>query len=141
VPVATANEMGVADMDLPRGYHSLNPYLVADNVEALIAFLVRVFNGDEVDRTVRSDGRIDHADVLIGDSIVMLSEADDRYPPRPSVVFAYVPDVDTTIAEAIDAGASLLLAPADQVWGDRVGGFVDPADNRWWVATRGAARD
>ena len=120
---------------LPDGYHSLNPYIVADDVEDLIEFLVRVFHGTERERTLRPDGRVDHSDVLIGDSIVMLSEASEAYPPRPCVVFAYVDDVDATIADALAAGATLLMTPADQPWGDRVGGFVDAANNRWWVAT------
>ena len=125
----------MTDMRLPDGYHSLNPYIVADDVEDLIDFLVRVFGGEERDRSLRQDGRVDHSDVLIGDSIVMLSEASEAYPPRPCVVFAYVDDADATVAEAVAAGATLLMAPADQTWGDRVGGFVDPANNRWWVGT------
>jgi PhnB protein len=120
---------------LPHGYHNLNPYIVANDVETLIGFLVRVFHGEELERTVRPNGRIEHSDVLIGDSILMLSEADDAYPPRPSVVFAYVENVDMTIAEAVDAGARLLVSASDRPWGDRVGGFIDQADNRWWVAT------
>jgi PhnB protein len=125
----------VPPVPLPEGYHSVNPYLVADGVEDLIAFLTRVFGGTEIERELREDGRVDHGVVRIGDSIVMLSEASERYPARPSVHFAYVDDVDACHRTAVETGATSILEPADQPWGDRVGGFVDPFDNRWWVAT------
>jgi PhnB protein len=120
---------------LPEGYHSVNPYLVADGVDDLIAFLTRVFDGIEIERELREDGRIDHGVVRIGDSIVMMSEASERYPALPSVHFVYVDDVDACHRTAVAAGATSILEPTDQHWGDRVGGFVDPFDNRWWVAT------
>ena len=65
----------------------------------------------------------------------MLSEASSDYPARPCVNFAYVDDVDAVFMKALRAGASAIIEPAEQPWGDRVGGFHDPFDNRWWVAT------
>ena len=65
----------------------------------------------------------------------MLSEASERYPARPCVHFVYVSDVDATYRAALAAGATSILAPTEQSWGDRTCGFVDPFDNRWWVAT------
>ena len=120
---------------LPAGYHSVNPYIVVDGAELLIDFLVEVFGAVEQGRSLRPDGRIDHADVRIGDSLVMLSEASKQFPARPCVHFVYVPDVDVTNRAALAAGATSILEPAKQSWGDRVCGFVDPFDNRWWVAT------
>jgi PhnB protein len=93
---------------LPDGYHSVNPYIVVDHAERLIDFLVEVFGAVEQGRSLGPDGRIDHADVRIGDSLVMLSAA----------------------------GATSILEPTEQSWGDRTCGFVDSFDNRWWVATR-----
>ena len=90
---------------LPEGYHSVNPYIVVDDAERLIDFLVRVFAGVEQGRSLRLDGRIDHGDVRIGDSLVMLSEASEQYPARPCVHFVYVPDVDVTYRAALAAGA------------------------------------
>jgi PhnB protein len=84
---------------------------------------------------VTADGVIEHADVPIGDSLVMISEASERYPPRPCVHFVYVDDVDAALARAVSAGATALSAAADQPWGDRIAGIVDPFDNRWWIAT------
>ena len=126
----------MAGTPLPDGYHSVNPYIVVEGVERFVDFLGEVFDGVEQGvREIRSDGTIGHADVRIGDSLVMLSEASPDYPARPCVNFAYVDDVDAVFMKALRAGASAIIEPAEQPWGDRVGGFHDPFDNRWWVAT------
>src|SRR6476659_11057660 len=117
------------------GYRSLNPYIVVDRVEPLLAFLTEVLGGEERgEREIRDDGTIGHAEFAFGDSVLMLSEASEN-PPRPSVTYAYVEDVDAVFARAAAAGATRLREPADWPWGDRVAGFHDPFDNRWWVAT------
>ncbi len=126
----------MAGTPLPDGYHSVNPYIVVEGVERFVDFLGEVFDGVEQGaREIRSDGTIGHADVRIGDSLVMLSEASPDYPARPCVNFAYVDDVDAVFMKALRAGARAIIEPAEQPWGDRVGGFHDPFDNRWWVAT------
>ena len=130
--VTTRHSGGVRD-----GYHSVNPYLVVEGVERSIAFLRKVFDARERgEREIAADGTIGHAEVVIGDSVLMLSEASSRYPSRPSVLFAYVADVDRVFEHAIAAGGSPIQGPADQPWGDRVAGFCDPHDNRWWIATQ-----
>jgi PhnB protein len=123
-------------MGLPDGYHNVNPYIVVQGVEGLIAFLGEVFDGvEQGQREIKPDGTIGHANVRIGDSVLMLSEASADYPARPCVHFAYVDNVDAVFRNALRAGAEAILEPAEQAWGDRVGGFHDPFDNRWWVAT------
>lgn len=122
---------------VPKGYHSVNPYIVVAGVDDLIVFLHNVFGSVERgQREVAADGTIGHAEVEIGDSVVMLSEATSAYPPRQSVNFVYVPDVDAVFNRAVAAGAVPILEPTLQPWGDRVTGFHDPFENRWWVATR-----
>jgi PhnB protein len=122
---------------VPDGYHSVNPYIVVAEVEGLIDFLGRVFGAVERgDREISADGTIGHSEVQIGDSVVMLSQATTAYPSRPSVLFVYAADVDVVFRDAVAAGAKPILEPGEQSWGDRVGGFHDPFDNRWWVATR-----
>lgn len=122
---------------VPDGYHSVNPYIVVAGVESLIDFLRAVFDGIERgEREISAAGTIGHAEVEIGDSVVMLSEATPAYPPRPSVNLAYVADVDAVFANALNAAATSLLKPTMQPWGELVAGFHDPFDNRWWVATR-----
>jgi PhnB protein len=126
----------MAGASLPEGYHSVNPYFVVEGAERLIEFLTDVFSGIEHgERELRSDGRINHTDVRIGDSIVMLSEASAEYPARSCVHYAYVDDVDATFRTALRAGATPIMKPCDQPYGDRVAGFYDPFGNRWWVAT------
>lgn len=121
---------------LGPGYHSVNPYFVVEGVQEFIAFLTEVFDGreDTTYKEVLPDGRIDHADVIIGDSRVMMSEGAE---PRPAVAFVYVPDVDDVYQRGLSRGCEPRLEPTVQPWGDRVGGFTDPWDNRWWVATGG----
>ncbi len=123
---------------LGPGCHSVNPYFVVDGVSEFIAFLTEVFDGreDTTSKEVLPDGRIDHADVIIGDSLVMMSEGSE---PRPAVAFVYVPDVDDVYQRAVSRGCEPRLEPAVQTWGDRVGGFTDRWDNLWWVATPGTA--
>ena len=126
---------GMSPAPLPFGYHSVNPYIVVRHASAFITFLVVVFDGKEQSRELSADGVIEHADVLIGDSLVMISEASDRYPERPSVHFVYVDNVDHVFERAVANGAAALLAPTDQPWGDRVSGVTDRFGNRWWIAT------
>jgi len=121
---------------LPPGYHSVNPYFVVAGVARFIDFLVAVFDGVEVGtRELRKDGAIDHADVMIGDSLLMMSESSEKYPARPCVNFAYVADVDATYGRALSMGSRAILEPIEQPWGDRIAGILDPFDNRWWIAT------
>jgi uncharacterized glyoxalase superfamily protein PhnB len=124
-------------LDLAPGYHSVNPYFLVEGVEDFIAFLTEVFEGREETRfkEIRSDGLVDHADVVIGDSIVMMSDADSANPARPSVALVYVPDVDATYRKALDGGCTARLEPTVAPWGERFAGFTDPWDNRWWVGT------
>lgn len=99
------------------GYHSVNAYLVVEGVERLVAFLEQVFDAKERgNREIAADATIAHAEVVIGDSVLMLSESSSKYPSRPSVLFAYVADVDRVFECAIDAGASPILSPEDQPW-------------------------
>jgi PhnB protein len=123
------------------GYHSVTPYLNVDDPGAVLRFLIDVFGASERgERELGADGTIAHAEAVIGDSPLMLSQADAVYRARPSVLFVYVPDVDVTYRAAIAAGATPIREPRDQPWGDRVGGFHDPWQNRWWIATAGAGR-
>jgi PhnB protein len=118
------------------GYQSVNSYLVSDSADALITWLSRVF--DYAERGVREihpDGRIGHAEVQLGNSVVMLSDASTDHPARPSVNYVYVADVDGVYNRAVAAGATNLREPQDWPWSDRVAEFHDPADHRWWVAT------
>lgn len=127
---------------IPDDYPQVTPYLCVHDAEAAIAFYTRVFGARE--RMRMSDGdRVGHAEIDIGDGLVMLS---DEYPdmgivgPKTvggttSAINLYVEDVDDVFQRAIDAGAEPLREPEDQFYGDRSGQFLDPFGHRWSVAT------
>ena len=120
---------------IPAGYHTITPYLVSPGAARVIDFLKAAFGAQELQRDARPNGTIRHAEVKIGDSVVMMGEATEEWPPMPAMLYVYVEDVDRVYRQAIEAGATSLREPADQPSGDRVGGVADPAGNQWWLAT------
>ncbi len=119
---------------IPDGYHSVTPYLTVPDAAGLIEFLRRAFGAQEVHRFTR-DGAVSHAEVRIGDSVVMLGQAGGEWQPMPAALHLYVPDADAVYRRALQAGAASLREPADQFYGDRMAGVRDPAGNYWWIAT------
>jgi len=103
--------------------------------EKQIEFLKQAFGAQELHRSVGPDGNIIHAEVRLGDSVVMIGQAGGPWKPRPGTVYLYVEDVDATHRRAVEAGAKSLGEPKDQFYGDRSGGVEDPNGNMWWVAT------
>jgi PhnB protein len=120
---------------IPSGYHTVTPYLRVTGAAEFIQFLQRAFDAKENHRSLGPDGAIVHADVTIGDSHVMLTEGMETFPTLPGSIFLYVPDVDLTYQSAIEAGATSIMEPSDQFYGDRTGGVRDPFGNEWWIGT------
>jgi uncharacterized glyoxalase superfamily protein PhnB len=120
---------------IPEGYHTVTPYLVVPDVACLIDFLVQAFGAKETHRMSRPDGSIGHAEVKIGDSAVMMGQSNDQWKPMPGSIYLYVDDTDATYRRALEAGATSLMEPADQFYGDRNAGVQDPTGNMWWIAT------
>jgi len=121
---------------IPEGYHTVTPYLVVEGAAKLIDFVKQAFGAQMVEEpTTGPDGSILHAEVQIGDSRVMLSDATSQYPPLPTMLYVYVKDADATYQSALRAGATSLMEPADQFYGDRNAGVQDACGNRWWIAT------
>lgn len=121
---------------IPEGYHTVTPYLVVDNPDAVISFLRQVFDAEELYRMHTPDGGVMHAEVQVGDSRLMLGGAAEQWPATPAMLYVYVQDVDATYRRALAAGATSVMEPADQFYGDRHGGVRDAAGNQWWIATR-----
>jgi PhnB protein len=119
----------------PDGYHTITPFLLVENANELIEFLKQVFNAEEIERYPTPDGGIMHAVVQIGDSRVMLSDANEQFPERTSMLHLYLPDVDTVYQRALAAGATSLREPVDEFYGDRSAGVLDSFGNQWWLAT------
>jgi len=121
---------------IPEGYHSVTPYLTVEGVARLIEFVTAAFDAKELDRITGPDGRIAHAEVRIGDSVVMMGEARGDWKPMPGTIYLYTTDADATYKRALKAGATSLAEPANQFYGDRHAAVRDPVGNVWWIATR-----
>jgi len=128
---------------VPEGYPNVIPYLSVDGANAAIDFYVAVFGAKERVRMPGPAGKIGHAELEIGDSLVMLA---DSFPDMggqtpqslggtPVTVMVYVEDVDTVFDRAINAGATAERKVENQFYGDRAGQFVDPFGHKWFVAT------
>jgi len=120
---------------IPEGYHSVTPYLVVEGAGQLIDFLKQAFNVEEKERHARPDGAIMHAEVRLGDSVIMMGDASAEFESTRSSIHLYVDDVDATYKRAIQTGAASLREPEDQFYGDRSAGVKDAFGNQWWLAT------
>ena len=120
---------------IPEGYHTLTTFIVAPQAGRLIDFLKKVFDAKENSIHRRPDGLIMHADLQIGDSRLMLSDATEQYPAMPAMVYVYAENTDEVYRKAIAAGASSLREPTNEFYGDRSCGIKDPSGNQWWIAT------
>ena len=119
---------------IPKGFASITASLTQENAAQTIDFCKKAFGAKTRMCLNGPGGKIMHAEILIGDSIVMLTDA-MREPAQPAGLFLYVPDVDKTFAKALKAGATPLMEPQDMFWGDRFGRLQDPSGNKWEIAT------
>ncbi len=121
---------------IPDGFHTVTPYIIVEGAEKTIAFLQKAF-GAELDHeaTKRPDGKIMHAQLKIGNSMIMISDASEHAKATPVMLYLYVPDVDAAYRRAVSAGAAPVMEPSDQFYGDRGGGVKDPAGNHWFMGT------
>ena len=120
---------------IPDGYHTVTPVLMVNNAAKLIDFLKQAFGARERERYADPDGKILHAEVTLGDSIVQLSDATGEWKPVQVPLLLYVTDTDATYRRALKAGATSLREPMDAFYGDRTAGVKDSFGNSWWIAT------
>jgi uncharacterized glyoxalase superfamily protein PhnB len=120
---------------IPQGYHNVTPILVVQGASRELDFLKQAFSAQELHRMNGPNGRIVHAEVQIGDSRIMVSDACGKMGPMPTSLYLYVPDCDATYRRAVQAGATSLQEPTDMFWGDRTGNVKDPAGNHWCIGT------
>jgi len=121
---------------IPDGYHTVTPYLIVTGAAAFIDFVKRAFGGTERMRSTGPNGAIMHAELQLGDSVIMLADAPDEARVRTAMIHLYVAEVDADYRRALEAGAESLREPADQTYGDRSAGVKDRWGNEWWLATR-----
>jgi PhnB protein len=128
---------------IPEGYHTMTPYLIVDGAARAIDFYTKIFGATEKMRMPGPGGKVGHAELELGDTMIMLA---DEHPemgaqaPRafggtPVSLMVYVPDVDATVAKATAAGAKVVRKVENQFYGDRMGTIEDPFGHRWHVAT------
>jgi len=128
---------------IPEGYHTLTTYFAVDDASEAIEFYKRAFGAKERVRMDGPEGTIAHAELEIGDSLLMLSDPFPQSQAKPpkelgatsASVFMYVDDVDSVVKQAVDEGATIAMEIADQFWGDRFGTVTDPFGHVWSIAT------
>ncbi len=125
----------MAPKPIPDGFHTVTPYLVVQGAAKELDFLKGAFEAKELFRMPQPDGTIMHAEVKIGDSIVMMGEARGQHKPMPCSLYLYVTDADAVYKRALQAGATSTMEPANQFYGDRTAGVRDPAGNQWMIGT------
>jgi PhnB protein len=119
---------------IPEGYHTVTPFMLAKDAAKLIDFIIAAFDAVQKHRH-DVGGKVMHAEIKIGDSIIMLAEANEKWPASPSILYLYVNDVDSTYRQALQAGGTSLREPTTEFYGDRSCGVVDAFGNQWWIAT------
>ena len=120
----------------PPGYSSVSPYLIVDGAERTIEFLRAVLGATEIRRFPDPSGKIVHAEVRIDDTVVMIADGNEGWPPIPSHVHVYVKDVDAVYKRALEAGAVSVQEPVKKDDADKRGGVKDAGGTTWWIATK-----
>jgi PhnB protein len=120
----------------PDDYSTVSPYLIVDGADATIDFLKSVFDAVELRRFPGDGGKIMHAEIRIDDTVIMIADGAEGWPPIPSHVHIYVSDVDATYRRALEAGATSVQEPVRKDDEDKRGGVKDSGGATWWIATK-----
>ena len=133
--------MATAARAIPEGYHTITPTLTLDNAAQSIEWYKKAFGAEEKSRSVGPDGKIMHAEIKIGDSIIMVNDVmmgmkgPQAFGGSPAGLWLYVENSDALFKRAVDAGAKVEMPLDNQFWGDRGGCVSDPSGYHWWIAT------
>lgn len=138
--------MAKAKSAVPTGFHTVTPQLFLDNCAQAIDWYKKALGAEEISRAIGPDGKIIHAELRIGNSIIMMNDVmgGGKGPKAlggsPISLWVYVDDCDSLFKQAVTAGAQVAMGPmgqlTDQFWGDRSGTFTDPSGYTWTIATR-----
>jgi uncharacterized glyoxalase superfamily protein PhnB len=120
---------------VPKGHHTVTPYLIVEEPDPLIEFMRTAFGAELVDRNDDPEGRLMHADLVIGDSHLMMGQASDEHPATRAMIHLYLPDADGVYEKALAAGAQSVREPETMFYGDRSGGVTDSSGTLWWIST------
>jgi uncharacterized glyoxalase superfamily protein PhnB len=120
---------------LPTGYTTVAPWIVTDDTGALLDFIATAFDGTELSRVQTEDGMIGHAEIRVGDTVLLAFDRRPDWPVMPSLLRVFVPDPDAAFERAVAAGGRVVTGLANSAWGDRGGRIRDPFGNIWWVVS------
>lgn len=120
---------------VPKNYPQVIPYFIVDDAQRLIEFIKTVLEAEQIEKHLNEKGQVEHAAYKIGDGLVELSDASERFPARTNTIHLYVPDTDGAYKKALAAGAVSLYQPEDMPYGERSAGVEDPFGNYWFFAT------
>lgn len=121
---------------VPAGYATVTPWIIGHDTAALLDFVTAAFDGEEIARIAGPRGRIDHAEIRIGDSVVMAFDSPEGWSPTPAFLRLYTADGDRAFRQGVAAGATIVTDLTELAWGDRVGRLRDPLGNVWWIQQR-----
>lgn len=120
----------------PSNYNTVSPYLIVEGANGTLDFLKRVFGAVELRRFPDAAGKLMHAEVRIDDTVVMIADGGEGWPPISSHVHVYVSNVDETYRRALEAGATSVQEPVKKDDEDKRGGMKDAGGTTWWIATK-----
>ena len=120
---------------VPEGFHTVTPFLIAENASKLIEFMNNAFGGELTFILEDENKKVEHAAVKIGNSVIMLADAMDEMEPQTSMLFIYVDNADEVYKKAVQAKAKPVREVLDEFYGDRAGCVKDDWGNTWWIAT------
>lgn len=120
---------------IPDNVPRVSPYLLVKDVDETMRFLKDVFNGKEGERMVLPDGTVNHGSVKIDDSLIMMGKKSENVPQQSTMLYIYVEDTDATYKLALEKGATSVMEPANQFYGDRNAAVKDSDGISWWIAT------
>jgi len=122
-------------MNLPSGHQTIMPYLILKGAAQFIDFSKKVFDAkDSNEQVLRDDGTVQHAEIILNDSTIMVTDEIKDWPQQNANLFVYVPDADETYKKALENGATSLMELSDQDYG-RTCGVTDPFGNIWWITS------
>lgn len=115
-------------------YATITPYMIVNNTLQFIEFLKTVFDAQLEEIQMREENNVMHAEVRIGNSLLMVADPLEGYPPYPTTLYLFLNECDPYYNKALQAGATSIETPTDQPYGHRRGGVVDAYGNRWYIS-------
>ncbi len=123
---------------VPKGYHTVTPWIIAKGADGLVTFIEKIFDGKEKEgsRILNADGSIGHVEVQISESVILLFDHQKGWPDTPAFLRVYVENAEAVMKKAKDAGSTIVTDVTPLFFGEKVGRIRDPWDNFWWIHER-----